>query len=112
MTLEKKVYSKWAFEEHGNEMAKINQEIYKELKPKIKRCFIDYQTHKPNYTSDDLEQYCCFESAGSGYASMKYHVLSNPHNLSKDELALAMDGGNLCFGYRTESPYDFIIYID
>lgn len=112
MTLEKKVYSSWAFEEHGNEMAKINQEIYKELKPKIKRCFIDYYTNKPNYTAEDLKQYACFESAGSGYATMKYHVLSNPHNLSKDELALAMDGGNLCFGYRTESPNDFVIYID
>lgn len=111
MTLEKKVYSQWAFEEHGNEMAKINQEIYKELKPKIKRCFVDYQTHKPNYTADDLEQYCCFESAGSGYASMRYRVLSNPHNLTDDELALMADGGSLCFGYRKEDT-TIVVYTD
>ena len=112
MTLEKKVYSQWAFAERGTEMAKINQEIYQELKPKIKRCFVDYYTNKSNYTAEDLKQYCCIESRGANYASMRYHVLSNPHNLTDDELALMADGGSLCFGYRKESPRDFVIYTD
>jgi len=38
----------------------------------------------------------------TGYAHKKYVVLENPEGLSRDDLALICDKGNLCFGYRNE----------
>lgn len=78
--LEKKIYSGWAFSSNEREKAKINQEIYEEIKDKAEVKYIK-----------------------SGYAKMFYKVVSNPENLSTKELALIADDGNLCFGYRTEN---------
>ena len=109
--LDRKVYSGWAFKDDGDEMARINMEIYKELKPKIKMCYIDYRTKIVQCTNEDMEKYCCIVPDGHGYGNQQYKVLSNPHNLSNDELALVCDGGNLCFGYRGGYT-SFIIYTD
>src|SRR5699024_6377420 len=64
MSLEKRIYSPWAFTENEREKAKINYEIYKEIKDKAKVKWL-----------------------GSGYGHKKYEVVSNPHNLSREELA-------------------------
>ena len=86
--LERKIYSPWAFTENENEKAKINREIYQEIKDKA-----------------------VVEWVGSGYGHTKYKVVSNPHNLSTLELALICDEGNLCFGYRTEGDL-IVIHTD
>lgn len=39
---------------------------------------------------------------GTGYAHKKYRVVKNGPVLSTKDLAIICDGGNLCFGYRTE----------
>lgn len=109
--LEKRVYSAWAFTENANEKAQINIKIYRELKPKVKICHKNYFTHRLEITPHDLEQYCCIVYDGSGYAHQRYCVLSNPHNLTLDELALVADGGCLCFGYRGDDR-ELIIYTD
>lgn len=109
--LDRKVYSGWAYKDNSDEKAKINRELYAELAPKIKMCYVNPKTHILDCTSDDMEKYCCITSAGHGYANTKYRVLSNPYNLSNDELALACDGGNLCFGYRMDGDV-VVVYID
>lgn len=86
--LEKRVYSSWAFEEDTIEKARINREIYKEIKDEAK-----------------------VELVGSGYGHKKYKIVSNPHCLSISELALICDNGNLCFGYRTQGDL-IIIHTD
>lgn len=86
--LEKKIYSSWAFKENEREKSAINYEIYEEIKDKAK-----------------------VKCVGHGYAHAKYEVLENPNNLSKLELALICDDGNLCFGYRTEGDL-IVIHTD
>lgn len=110
--LERKVYSGWAFKDDAEGKAKINRELYTELESKVKRCWMNPRTRLLDCTSEDMEKYCCFICEGQGYANIKYRILSNPHNLSNDELALICDGGNLCFGYRMEGSDVIVIYID
>ncbi len=88
MALEKRIYSQWAFAVNGVEKSKVNHEIYKEIKEKAEVKWVK-----------------------SGYGHKKYEVVSNPHNLSKEELALICDSGNLCFGYRTEGDL-IVIHTD
>lgn len=88
MTLEKKVYSSWAFTKDEDAKYAMNRIIYEEIKGKATLAF-----------------------AGYGYNHEKYEVVDNPHNLSTDELALIADKGNLCFGYRTEGKY-IVIHTD
>ena len=77
--LEKRVYSGYAFSEHETEKSKINREIYGEIKDRAK-----------------------VKHVGVGYGHAKYETLENPENLSKAEVELICDSGNLCFGYRLE----------
>lgn len=110
--MENKVYSGWAFKENGITMSAINKQIYQNLKSKIKMCYVDFKTKILDCTQKDLEQYCCITPDRRGYGHIQYRILSNPHNLSYDELALACDGGNLCYGYRQISSDTLAIYID
>ena len=87
--LERKVYSAWAFDRDGVDKANINRQIYEQLEPKVKWCYIDYHTKKSNY-----------------------RILSNPYGFNKDELALICDAGNLCFGYRMKGSDVVVIYTD
>ena len=64
-----------------------------------------------NYNDEDLNKYVVFSDLGFGYANHRYRVHSNPYNLSDDEIALVLDRGNLCFGYRRNGDV-FTIYID
>lgn len=86
--LEKTIYSPWAYMGSEGEKARINQEIYNEIKDKAKVKYV-----------------------GSSYANRKYEVINNPDGLTDDELALICDGGNLCFGYRMEGGY-IVIHTD
>ncbi|WP_291567120.1 MULTISPECIES: hypothetical protein [unclassified Clostridium] len=86
--LDMKIYSSWAFTENEEEKARVNYEIYNEIKNKAK-----------------------VECIASGQSNVKYKIVSNPDNLSTLELALICDRGNLCFGYRTEGEH-IVIYTD
>lgn len=50
--------------------------------------------------------------AGSGYAHKKYRIVGNVSNLSIKECAIIADGGNLCFGYRSEDCGVIAVYTD
>lgn len=90
--IEKRIYPNWAYTENGYEKRDINRSIYKELTEK-------YKINK--YASENIEEYdIAFEFNGSGYANKSFKILSNKAGLSSDELALIVDGGNLCFGYK------------
>ncbi len=77
--LERKIYSPWAFSGNESEKAKINREIYEEIKEKAKVKLIR-----------------------KGYNHNVYTVVDNPEGLSTLELALIAARGNLCFGHRVE----------
>lgn len=96
--MERKIYSSWAFTENAVEKGKINRQIYEEdLKPKSKLFWGDKYP-----TEEEKQQFMCYKAVDRGYGHTKYKILSNPHGFSNSELALICDGGNLCFGYRTE----------
>lgn len=46
------------------------------------------------------------------YAHADYRIVSNPYNLTNDELALIADEGNLCFGYRMKGSDTITIHTD
>ena len=87
------------------EQREINNKIYNELYPMFK------YAKNNDYSNEDLSKYVVFSNLGYGYANHSYRVHNNPHNLSDDEIALVLDGGNLCFGYRRNGDV-FTIYID
>ena len=87
------------------EQREINNKIYNELYPMFK------YAKNNGYSNEDLSKYVVFSDLGYGYANHRYRVHSNPYNLSDDEIALVLDGGNLCFGYRRNGDI-FTIYTD
>ena len=89
----------------SQEQRKINNKIYKELYPMFK------YVKNNDYSNEDLSKYVVFSDLGYGYANHSYRIHSNPYNLSDDEIALVLDGGNLCFGYRRSGDV-FTIYTD
>jgi len=101
--MEKRIYSSWAFTENHQEKAKINCEIYEELKTKAQ---VVYRWQLEGMSQEALEQLKQEKSLlldyKHGYGHTKYQILSNPHAFSMTQLALVADGGNLCFGYRME----------
>lgn len=94
--IEKKIYAPWAFKENEREKGRVNREIYKEIT----------QTYRvTQYFSegrDRLDDYDVALSRKPGYHHSVYTILKNEPGLSRDELALIADGGNLCFGYMDE----------
>ena len=89
----------------SQEQREINNKIYNELYPLFK------YAKNNDYSNEDLSKYVVFSGLGYGYANHSYRIHSNPYNLSDDEIALVLDGGNLCFGYRRNGDV-FTIYID
>lgn len=97
--IERRIYSSYAFSENEREKGKTNYEIYKELQDKAQ---VIHQSQLENITDEMKNQKAYILDYQHGYGHTKYKVISNPFNLSTLELALVADGGNLCFGYRTE----------
>ena len=89
----------------SQEQREINNKIYNELYPMFK------YAKNNDYSNEDLSKYVVFSGLGYGYANHSYRIHSNPYNLSDDEIALVLDRGNLCFGYRRNGDV-FTIYID
>lgn len=94
--IEEKIYKGWAFTEHESEKAKINYKIYKALceKYRIQNNF--------SQKRDNIEDYDVALSREAGYKHSVYTILKNEPELSRLELALIADYGNLCFGFINE----------
>lgn len=97
-------------------------ERYNELREKYKVCNGIYGLVPPELRRDpvkaeeakkrNMDKFdVVIECVGTGYAHKKYRVLKNAPGLSTQDLAIICDGGNLCFGYRTEGSI-ICVYID
>ena len=102
--VQKRVYSQWAFQDDWEKKRDMNMSIYKELREKYKISFDLMPEQEKEF--DVVIRFLDY-----GYANKKYEICKNKQNLSMDELALICDGGNLCFGYRTEGKY-IVVYTD
>lgn len=120
-TLEKRVYSPWAFTENEDEKRTSNYELYKEIKDKAR--VLGESTGYAHFTSivipTDKEYFKWLEDDSIHHSDERSELL--------DELALIADRGNLCFGYqylgkltsytnyqgeKFENVYRFKIYTD
>lgn len=102
--MEKKVYSEWAYTENEAEKAKINREIYNELKDKYKIAKVSDIDHKTP-TEDEINNNDIVYSRKACYTRGEYRIYKCPDDLGTDELALICDDGNLCFGYSGNKKY-------
>jgi hypothetical protein len=94
-TLERKVYSPWAYTENETEKAKINHKLYNELKDKVRVVggSVGYGHHIHLVVPVDKEHFKDLEDANVNIERKKELL---------NEMALVADGGNLCFGYNYE----------
>lgn len=104
MTIEKKIYAPWAYQENELEKRNMNIAIYKELEAKYKFA-ISYvaKGHEDDY---DL-----IYSGASEYGHNTYKIIKNTTKLTNEELALIFDDGNLCFGFSLHGG-NIIVFTD
>ncbi len=96
-TIEKRIYNGYAFSENEIEKAKINREIYAELKAKYKILKTnDYTFATP--TEEQLRDNDIVYSRKACYLHGEYLLYKAPENITTAELLLIFDEGNLCFG--------------
>ena len=105
--IKKQIYSQWAFQENWEQKRDMNTLMHKELREKYKVSVDLIPKGEEKEKAFDV----IIRFSGYGYANKRYEICKNTPNLSSDELALICDGGNLCFGYRTEGKY-IVIYTD
>jgi hypothetical protein len=84
------VYSAYAYKEYEKEAREHNEKLYKKLKENNR---VKYEYNKSTDIFDE------------------YHVLENPDNLTKGELALLISGNGLHFGFAVNGDY-IKIYTD
>lgn len=99
MSIERKIYSNWAFTENELEKGIINQEIYDDYLEKynIARVVRHFNSKTNQMIETNLDDYDIAIECKSGL----YTVRKNTPNLSMLELALICDKGSLRFGYTT-----------
>lgn len=81
---------------------------YDELK---KVCMFATDGYTP--TQQELDTKCVVKPIGISYGTANYRILNNPPHLhlSKDEIALFCDDGNLPFGFGSRGNY-ISVYTD
>ena len=64
-------------------------------------------------TQQELDTRCIVKSIGTGYGTANYSILNNPPHLhlTKEEIALFCDDGNLPFGFGSCGNY-ISVYTD
>lgn len=92
--VERKVYNGYVFTENQDEKAKINMEIYKELKNKYSIGVTRHRDKQDAYDELDF----VFQVYKYGYNRTTYEIVKNNTNLSDKEILLICDEGSLCFG--------------
>lgn len=104
-----KFYSCWAFDENAHEFATHNHNVLR----KFDNRYIMARGSKENVARVCAENpdKMVYVTSGQSYGRQQYRIMQNPENLSVEELALIVDGGNLCFGFRG-SPLYIDIYTD
>lgn len=92
--IERKIYNSYAFQENEKEKAKINREIYEELKDKYKILNVFHE----GPTKEELDNNDIVYSRKACYAHGEYKIYKCPDEVTFNELSLICDNGNLCFG--------------
>lgn len=102
-----KVYVKWAFTENESEKRKTNAETYESIcnKWRISKRY-NFDLRKINEDDFDL-----IIRRTAGYFHSTYRIIKNETDLSRDEIALVCDDGNLCFGYTMKGK-DYYVFED
>ena len=100
-----KVYVKWAFTENESEKRKTNAETYESI---CKKWRIGYHDNLREINEDDFD--LIIERA-AGYLHSTYRIIKNETDLSRDEIALVCDDGNLFFGYTMKGK-DYYVFED
>ena len=96
------IYKRWAFDSLAQDMAANNMDELKKLQDKYKIHYglSEYNPEKESFEYINQDDYdIVYYITAHGYGYNEYYITKNKPNLSKDELALICDGGNLCFGY-------------
>lgn len=106
---ENKIYSPWAFTENEKQKKQSNLAALKELKDKY--TIKDKWLYDRMSEQDQETVHVVYGRVGGSYGYSLYEVYKNTPNLSKTELALICDGGNLCFGHSSLGS-KIKIYID
>lgn len=106
--VERKVYPEYAFTANESEKAKINREIYNELKEKYKIYRRDTKMQLTDGTDCDFSQYDIVIGRQAGHNHALYKIYKNAPKLARDELALICDCGNLCFGYTMQGELFYV----
>lgn len=106
--VERKIYPEYAFTANEGEKARCNREIYNELKEKYKIYRRDTKMQLTDGEDCDFTQYDIVIGRSAGYNHALYRIYKNAPNLSKDELALICDCGNLCFGYTMQGELFYV----
>ena len=104
MTVEKKIYAPWAYQENELEKRNTNIAIYKELKAK-------YKFANSFKAAGYEDEYDLIYSGASGYGHKTYTIIKNTTNLTNEELALIFDRGNLCFGFSVKGG-NIVVFTD
>lgn len=92
---------------------KIYYEEYERIKDKgILISSYQWRTMPEEEQKKLLSEKTVIIDAGSGYAHKKYRIVGNVSNLFTKECAIIADGGNLCFGYRSEGGGVIAVYTD
>lgn len=104
-----KIYSSWAFCVNEREMSKQNHDTYCNYNGRYIHAHGDWR---------DVEKVCAenpdkmvYVESNPTYHENHYRIIQNPENLGVEELALIVDGGNLCFGFKG-SPMQIDVYTD
>lgn len=105
-----KVYSNYAFDSSYEKEATINFLYYIDLVRKYKIEEIEEDLIYKNPTEEDLKSDIIY-SRTTCYLHSDYRIYKAPEELTRDEIALMLDEGNLCFGY-TSIGSSYTVYED
>ncbi|GAA0057903.1 hypothetical protein GE023_005255 [Streptococcus canis] len=96
---ENTIYSPWAFKENERQKQQSNLAALRELQDKYS---IKTKWEYDKMSSEEQEKVdIVYGNAGGGYGHSLYEIYKNTPNLSRLELALICDDGNLCFGHSS-----------
>lgn len=101
-------YSGWAFCKDATAMYEANMAALDEYAGRY--CTLRYGQSVEDCIAENPDK-LVYEIGGHYYGRNSYVVVSNPENLSTEEIALIVDHGNLCFGFGG-SQYNIDIYTD
>lgn len=104
-------YSEWAFSPIQEEANGVNLKALAEYKGRYIHAHFPMTEEEMRAKAEENPGKLVYFESSPSYSRRHYHVISNPENLSGPEIALIVDGGNLCFGFHAVGA-DIDIYSD